>query len=319
MRRTMICLHGFTPEQEAVLRAAAPEWDIHSGRTGAIDAAVYRQAEIICGWNGEAARECLKPEARLRWVQTWSAGVDKLPLEALRRKGVLLTDAGGVHPAPVAETTLALMLGLTRGIHHAVRDQAAARWGKPPALPEMYGKTAAIVGAGSIGARIGRLAQAFGMRTLGVRRSGREAPGIDRMYGLGQLDEALAASDYVVNVLPYTASTHHLFNAERFAAMKPSALFINVGRGRTVDTGALIAALEHGRIAGAGLDVFEEEPLPPGHPLWKLDNVLLTPHTGGQTDQLQARVAALFADNLKRYLSEGASGLLNLVDYDKGY
>jgi phosphoglycerate dehydrogenase-like enzyme len=317
--RTMICLHGFTTEQEEMIGRMAPDWEIHYGRTSDIDQEVYRRAEIVCGWNGDAARECLKPESKLRWVQTWSAGVDKLPLDAFRRKGILLTDAGGVHPAPVAETTLALMLGLTRGIHHAVRDQAAARWGKPPALPEMHGKTAVIVGAGSIGARIGELAKAFGMRTLGVRRSDGAVPGIDAMYKLEQLDEALAESDYVVNVLPGTDATHHLFNADRFAHMKSNALFINVGRGSSVDTESLVAALQSGTIAGAGLDVFEEEPLPPEHPLWKLDNVILTPHTAGQTDQLKARVAALFADNLARYLSDGPAAMRNLVDYDTGY
>jgi D-2-hydroxyacid dehydrogenase (NADP+) len=317
--RTMICLHGFTTGQQEEIDRIAPDWEIHYGRTSDIDPETYRRAEIVCGWNGDAARECLKPDSKLRWVQTWSAGVDKLPLDEFRRRGILLTDAGGVHPAPVAETTLALMLGLTRGIHRAIRDQATAAWNPPPALPEMHGKTAVIVGAGSIGARIGELAQAFGMRTLGVRRSEGAAAGIDAMYKLEQLDEVLAESDYVINVLPGTAATYHLFNADRFARMKPEALFINVGRGSSVDTEALIAALQSGTIAGAGLDVFEEEPLPPEHPLWKLDNVILTPHTAGQTDQLKARVAALFADNLTRYLEGGADKMLNLVDYDTGY
>lgn len=317
--RTIICLHGFGPEEQALIRNAAPGCNILFGRTADLDPAAYREAEIICGWNRDAASLALQDDAKLRWVQTWSAGIDSYPLEAFRKRGILLTDAAGVHPAPVAETTLALMLGLTRGIHDAVRGQMSETWLKPSALPEMYGKTALIVGAGTIGARIASLSRAFGMRTIGIRRSPAPAPEFDRMDGLDGLDAAIAESDYVVNVLPDTPDTRHLFDEKRLALMKPSAYFINVGRGSAVKTDALVQALREGRIAGAGLDVFEQEPLPPGHPLWQLPNVIMTPHTAGQTDRLKARIAELFAANLAIYLRGETDKLINLVDYAKGY
>ncbi|CAM4454889.1 D-2-hydroxyacid dehydrogenase [Paenibacillus tarimensis] len=313
----MVCLHGFTPEQQEKVRQLTPGWSHIFGRTGEIDPACYSEAEIICGWNADAARECLKPESALRWVQTWSAGVDKLPLQELESRGVLVTNASGVHPEPMSETVLALMLGLTRGLHRSIRAQATAAWEKTGSLPEMHGKTAAVIGAGVIGREVAFLAKAFGMRTIGVRRSGKSAPGFDRVVTEDRLDQVLAESDYVINILPLTADTRHLFDERRFSLMKPTSYFINVGRGATVKTEALVTALQTGSIAGAGLDVFEEEPLPAGHPLWKLENVILTPHNAGATEHYKDRVVALFLDNLRRYLA--GEQLRNLVGYSQGY
>ena len=316
---TILCLHGFGPAEQEKIRRAAPGRSIIFGRTAEIAPDVYRGAEVVCGWNAQAAELCLAEGSKLRWVQTWSAGIDSLPLERLRQRGVLLTDAAGVHAIAVAETALAHMLGLTRGIHLAVRSQTAGEWTRPSALPELYGKTALIVGAGSIGARIAELARAFGMRTIGIRRTPAPHPAFDRVEGMDGLDQALAESDYVINVLPDTPETRGIFDEARLGLMKPTAFFINVGRGSAVVTEALVRALRERRIAGAGLDVFEEEPLPAGHPLWELDNVILTPHTAGHTNRLKERVADLFAANLEIYLRGETDRLINLVNYDKGY
>ncbi|PZD94695.1 D-2-hydroxyacid dehydrogenase [Paenibacillus sambharensis] len=313
----IVCLHGFTPEQQEEVRRLAPGWSLTFGRTGEIDPACYREAEIICGWNADAARECLESGAALRWVQTWSAGVDKLPLQDFGSRGVLVTNASGVHPEPMSETVLAMMLGLTRGLHRSIRAQAGAAWEKTGSLPEMHGKTAAVIGAGAIGREVAFLAKAFGMRMIGVRRSGRSAPGFDRVVTEDRLDDILPESDYVINILPLTAETRHLFDEGRFRLMKPTSYFINVGRGATVKTEALVSVLQSGGIAGAGLDVFEEEPLPAGHPLWKLDNIILTPHNAGATEHYKERVVALFLDNLRRYLA--GEQLRNLVGYSQGY
>jgi len=169
-----------------------------------------------------------------------------------------------------------------------------------------------------VGTEIARIAQAFGMHTLGVRRSGRPAPHVDDMRTPDRLDEALAESDVVVNVLPHTEETVRLFDAVRFSRMKPSAIFINVGRGTAVDTDALTEALKNGVIAGAGLDVCEPEPLPEDHPLWALDNVILTPHIGGATERYKARMTELFVANLQAYLATGTPAK-NIVDYAKSY
>jgi len=316
---TILCLHGFGPAEQEKIRKAARDWPVVFGRSAEIDPEVYDNAEVVCGWNAQVEELALREDSKLRWVQTWSAGVDSLPLEAMRRRGLLLTDAAGVHSVAVAETVLAHMLGLTRGIHHAVRSQSAGEWKRPSGLSELYGKTLLIVGAGAIGTRIAELARAFGMRVIGIRRTPAPQPGFDRMDGMDRMDEAIAESDYIVNVLPDTRVTRGIFDEARFRRMKPTAFFINVGRGSAVVTEALVEALRERRIAGAGLDVFEEEPLPAGHPLRELDNVILTPHIAGHTDRLKERVADLFAANLELYVRGETDRLINLVDYNKGY
>ena len=298
--RNMICLHGLTPEQEERIRAAAPEWSILFGRPNELDRSVYRDAEVILGWCGTAAEECLQQDSKLRWVQLWSSGADYMPFAALQEKGIMLTDAGGVHPVPMAETVFAMLLAFTRGLPWAIRNQQQRSWNKEGHFTELTGKTIGIIGVGHIGTEIARLAQAFGMRVSGVRRSKRSAPYVEAIYSLEELDKVLEESDVVVNVLPKTDRTLRLFDEGRFAAMKAGALFINVGRGTTVETDALVRSLQEGHLGGAGLDVFDIEPLPEDHPLWSMDNVIITPHIGGNTDQLKERVTALFSRTCRR-------------------
>ncbi|XEC96352.1 D-2-hydroxyacid dehydrogenase [Paenibacillus tarimensis] len=317
--RKMICLHGLTPDQQERVRAAAPEWELVFGRASEIEVEHYRDAEVICGWSSAIAQEALKQETALRWVQGWSAGVDKLPLDTLRQYGVILTDASGIHPHPMAETAFALMLGLTRNLHLAVRSQQSRHWNPGSSYGEMYGKTIGIIGAGEIGMEIARLAKAFGMQVLGVRRSGRPATGVDQMTGLSGLEGVLRQSDYIVNILPLTGETKGLFDAAAFNQMKSGSYYINIGRGATTDTAALVGALRSGRLAGAGLDVFDTEPLPQEHPLWELDNVILTPHIGGATTLYTERVVQLFIYNLSYYLKGEISRMRNIVDYSKSY
>jgi D-2-hydroxyacid dehydrogenase (NADP+) len=252
---------------------------------------------------------------KLQWLQSWSSGIDSLPLELLEKRGILLTDASGVHARSVSETAFAMMLALSRGVAFAVRQQATSNWESPPTLAEMNGGTVAIVGAGEIGREVARLARAFDMRVVAVRRSGTAMPEVDAVYDQSRLDVALAEADYVVNILPLTSETKHLFNAQRFAAMKSGAYFINVGRGGTVRTEDLIEALDKGKLAGAGLDVFEQEPLPPEHRLWTMPNVILTPHNaGGNTVRNVDRLAKLFAHNLALYNAGETRIMRNLVD-----
>jgi len=316
--RTLVCLFGFTAEQEKEIAAAAPGWNVVFAKPKELDAGLLRQAEVVCGWHdvvGDALRE---GASRLRWVQSGSAGVDNVPLGMLERLGVTLTTASGVHPGPMAETAFAMLLAFTRNLHRSVRKQAERKWERFEAYGELRGRTIGIVGAGQIGAEVARLAQAFGMRTLGVRRSGAAAPHFERMAPFERLDEVLAESDVVVNILPGTAETRRLFDAQRFARMKPGALLINIGRGSTVDTDAMVAALREGRLGGAGLDVFDPEPLPGDHPLWGMDNVIILPHVGGMTDRYKERLAGLFLANLRDYLERGAP-TKNVVDYARGY
>lgn len=300
------------------IREATPGFSLVLGDDKEAIETGLKEAEIICGWNAEAEAMCLRFGTPLRWIQAWGAGVDKLPLDRLASLGITLTTASGVHPNPVSETAFAMMLSLSRRLHVSMRNQQSASWQAAGDLIEMHGKTIGIIGVGAIGEEIALLAKAFKMTTLGVRRSGLEAEYIDRMYDINGLNSVLAESDYIVACMPLTAETRHLFSYEQFELMKPSAYFINVSRGATVHTDSMIEALKQGRIAGAGLDVFEQEPLPSNHPLWQLDNVIITPHNGGVTDQYTTRAAEIFLANLKTYV-QGQQPTINLVHTDRQY
>ena len=279
------------------------------------------------------------PEAapRLRWVQLHHAGVDRLLEHPLYAKDdVLFTTASGIHTVAIAEYVLALILAFAHHLPKMFADKASATWPKgrwARYVPrELRGATLGIVGYGSIGREVARLARAFGMRVLAVKRDLRNLedegyclPGTgdphaeipERIYPVEALHSFLGECDYVVLALPLTPATRHLIDAAALAAMKPTAILINVARGSLVDEKALIAALEKGTIAGAGLDVYEVEPLPEDSPLWKLPNVILSPHVSGFTPYYDERATDLFAENLRRFLA--GEPLLNVVDRSRGY
>ncbi|TVY04147.1 D-2-hydroxyacid dehydrogenase [Cohnella terricola] len=314
---TLLLLFELKPEQIEQIRDIIPDWTIVSGDADSIADEYFLNAEIVLGWNSrmEAA---LDSAARLKWVQTSSAGVDKLPLDKLRDRGIYLTSASGIHPVSMAETLFAMLLAFSRNLHHAIRQQSRGQWKASERYHQLAGRTMGIIGVGVIGEEVARLGKAFGMRTLGVRRSAKPVEAVDEMYGMEQLDFVLAQSDVIVNILPYTEETHHLFDAGRFDRMQSHALFFNMGRGASVDTDALVEALANGAIGGAGLDVFETEPLPSDHPLWTMDNVIITPHIGGWTSQYKQKVTDIFTSNLRNYAAGERPGR-NLVDYGRNY
>jgi D-2-hydroxyacid dehydrogenase (NADP+) len=259
----------------------------------------------------------LEAAGRLRFIQSVSAGIDVFGLDALKAKGVRLASAKGANANAVAEHAMGLILGLSRMIHTARDNQARKHWrgmiGDPAAREdEIAGKTLLIVGLGGIGGRIARFAKAFDMRVVGLKRdTSALVENIDALVGPGDLDGALGEADIVVLTCPLTPETEHLINAQRLVAMKPTAHLINCARGRVVDENALIAALQAGTIAAAGLDVTREEPLPETSPLWAMENVLITPHTGGETASYEKRVIDLLIGNLGR-MSRGET-LVNQV------
>ncbi|WP_123043053.1 D-2-hydroxyacid dehydrogenase [Cohnella candidum] len=318
--KTILCLHSLPEDQRELIRREASDCRIIFSPDEPAEERDYREAEIVFGWDRRAKEFLLQGDAKLRWMQSGSSGIDSYPLKQLEDRGVILTDASGVHARSVSETVLAMMLGLSRGIAAAMENKPDGRWESPATMAEMNGSTAAVVGAGQIGRETARLARAFDMKVIGIRRSGGESPEFDETHDLSRLEEALRQADYVVNILPLTDETRHLFDAERFAQMKKGAYFINVGRGASVRTEDLVRALESGHLAGAGLDVFEQEPLPADHPLWRLPNVILTPHNaGGMTERNRERLTQLFVSNLKLYLAGQADALRNLVDYRQQY
>jgi len=280
-------------------------------------------AEVVtCG---NLSHEQIAMAERLRWISFWSAGMDGKVTDQMLERGLLLTNASGVHGANIAEHVMCLMLMFTRRMDVHFRSQLAGRWerGLPAnkaGADELTGQTLGIVGLGRIGEALAHRASAFGMKIIAAKRdpSARhgDAP-IDALYGFDDLPRLLQKSDHVCIALPYTPETDHLFDSAMLAHCRPTAYLYNIARGRIIDEAALIDALANGRLAGAGLDVFEKEPLPPDSPLWSLPNVLITPHTAGITPYYFKRAAELFAENLTRYLD--GTKLNNLYDPSRGY
>ncbi|HAF97058.1 D-2-hydroxyacid dehydrogenase [Paenibacillus lactis] len=314
----IIALHDITPQQRQKIKEIAPSYELTVTKAKDLAPGMIRNADILVGWSRTIEEEALAQDSKLKWIQAWSAGVDKLPLKKFEERAILLSNASGVHSVPITEHIFAMILAFNRNLHLAVRQQTNKRWDTSGTFTELAGKTIVIVGVGQIGSHTARIAQAFGMRTIGVRNSGKPDPHVDVMYTVDQIDEALSQGDYVVNILPLTAQTKDIFNHERFSAMKTSAFFVNVGRGATVITSDMIQALQSGALAGAGLDVFEEEPLPPEHPLWTMDNVIITPHMAGDTDRYGERAVEIFLDNLKSYVKDGTL-IRNVIDYSRSY
>lgn len=258
----------------------------------------------------------------LRWFQQWGAGADWL----LRHPDVaasqlIVTSGSGIHAIPISEHILALILALGRGLHTAIRHQVQHKWQSPTdwgTLFELPGKTMLLIGVGAIGERTAEIATALGMRVIGVRRDPSiGAPGVAAMHPPQALLDLLPEADFVVLTAPLTPETHHLIDARALQAMKPSAYLVNIGRGGTVDEPALIAALRQGRIAGAGLDVVAQEPLPSDSPLWAMPNVIITAHYAGATPHYDERAMPIFLENLRRYLA--GEPLQNVVDKTLGY
>ncbi|WP_404357174.1 D-2-hydroxyacid dehydrogenase [Cytobacillus firmus] len=318
-KRTCIITHDLEPSQLERINEIIPDWELISGKDPANWQNEMKKAEVIAGWKKELKEMVLEGDSKLRWFQSWSAGVDSLPLAEMELQDIQITSANGVHANPISETIFALMLGLTRKIHTYVKNQQAKVWHHSGLKLEIHNKTIGLIGAGAIGKETARIAKAFGMKVIGVRHSGRPEEYFDEMYTSGQLNDVLPQCDYVVVTLPLTPETRQLFGSEQFALMKDSAFFINIGRGEIVKERDLIDALQNGQIAGAGLDVFEKEPLSEDSPLWELDNVIVTPHTAGSTEHYTRRVIEdIFIPNLKEYITIGIPGI-NLVDYQKGY
>ncbi len=253
---------------------------------------------------------------KLKFIQSISAGTDQYSREALKAAGIRLASGHGVNARAVAEHAMSLILAMTRQLHFARDNQAKHHWrGMVPDLAkredELGRKTLLIVGLGRIGSHLASLAKAFGMRVIGTKRDpGSGGAGADDVFSNGRLGEILPLADFVALTCPLTPQTEGLINAAALARMKPSAYLINVARGKVVDEPALIAALNDGRIAGAGLDCTAEEPLPNASPLWDIPNVLITPHTAGETQKYEDNVIELLLENLDR-LWRGETELMN--------
>jgi phosphoglycerate dehydrogenase-like enzyme len=280
--------------------------------------------DVVCSFRPPVETANLAPN--LRWIALPSAGAERVVAQGLvQPEGPVVTTANGVHAIPIGEFVLGLMLQWARNWPelNALRREHAwpdhARWERLRGT-ELHGATLGVIGLGAIGRQVARFGRVLGMHVVAARQSAQ--PGatdrdVDVLLPSGAIGELLAQSDYVVIAVPSTPATHHLLGHEQLARMKPTAFLVNIARGQIVDEGALTAALTSGRLAGAGLDVFEEEPLPPESPLWGMPNVILSPHISGATNRYSERFTDLFLENVRRW--RAGEPLLHRVDPARGY
>ena len=276
---------------------------------------VLDKVEIISGW---FPFDLVLMAHNLRWVQQWGAGADWLlhyPEAVVM--DFLLTNVSGIHATPISEHILAFMFTFARGFHFANTFQKNKDW-KSPGWQEVFelaGKTLLLIGIGSIGARTAESASSLGMRVLGIRRNpSLDSSGVEAMFGPDHLIDILPEADFVVITVPLTRETKEMIGERELKQMKQTAYLINIGRGGTINENALINALKNGTIAGAGLDVFDDEPLPENSPLWAMENVVITAHYAGRTPHYDERAISIFLGNLKRYISnEPLNNVVNKV------
>lgn len=270
------------------------------------------EAEIIVGLAPLLTEPLIQAAAKLQWVHALTSGVDNILAMQAVGPGVTLTNCGGLHGPQMSELVFLMMLNLNRNYPRMLANQQARKWERWP-QPLLLNKTVTIAGIGRVAEELAQRCTAFGMTVLGVSDGRSEVPCFTRIYKRKDLHAAVAGCDFLVGLMPYDASSHHIINASVFAAMPSSAALISISRGDCVDEDALREALRTGQIAGAGLDVFAKEPLHPDDPIWSAPNVLITPHIGGMSDIFRQQALPRLADNLTAFAASGAAQLHGLV------
>jgi D-2-hydroxyacid dehydrogenase (NADP+) len=326
--KLVICAHhrfslwNAPPELASRLRQRWPEMNVvHLPHYDALGSEIG-DADIYVGFS-------IRPEQfalarKLKWIHSTAAAVGQLMYPAVRQSGIAVTNARGVHSVPMAEHILGTLVALARRLPDCLRYQQQRRWAQQelwdaPVRPrELNGSVLLFIGFGSIGRATAKLARPLGVRVWAITRSGHADPQLaDRIFPASELHAVLAQADFIVLAAPETSATRKLIGAREFAVMKKTAYFMNVARGALVDEAALLAALEEQRIAGAAIDVASEEPLPPENALWKLPNLLITPHISAITGRLWERQADLLMENLDHWFR--GRELLNRVDLAREY
>ena len=260
----------------------------------------------------------LEKMKNLEWIQCAFSGINHFPLDYLRDNGIILTNARGVHRISMSEFIVSLLLSIVRKSYHYVKAHLNRKW-DPIRVDELYGKTIGFIGVGVVARETARKLRPFDVRIVGVKNNVEPVEYFDEIYGGDGLNRLLEESDFVIALVPLTDETRGMIGEEQFRRMKKTAWFINVARGPIVDEKALIKALKEGWIAGAGLDVFEKEPLPEDNPLWDLDNVIITPHMAGPSPHYMDRLMDFFIDNLEAFVEGNTDKMVNVIDYGRQY
>jgi len=315
MTERILTLHALEPDQLARLEQADVE---------VVTADTYQNAggpiTIIFGWSQLGASVLQDPKNHVHWIQTASAGIDYLPLDYITEHHVTVTNASGVFSPAIAESTIGYLLYFLRGFNEAVKNQAGHFWQQPERddLHSLSAQKVVIYGTGSIGQAVAKLLNGFGNQPFGGNRSGHPVDGFQQTVSLDNDAEVLKDADIVINDMPATKATVHYFDAAYFKRLNGLRVFVNVGRGPSVDTQALMDALLYQEVMHAALDVFETEPLPRDSKLWDYPNVLITPHQTGYSVANTRPIFELFAQNLTSLLKTGKVSV-NLADPQKGY
>ena len=315
-----IVVRGADDRRLAALREVAPGAAIVAASGDAEAVAAAAGADVLVGF---CSPEVLAKATDVRWIQLMSAGVEEcVSLPEVKNRKLLVTNMQRVAAPVIAEHVIAMVLALSRGLPAFLAQQPAGSWSEEAAPPGsmrvVKDKTLLVVGLGGIGTEVARRAHGLGMRVVATRASGKTGPDFVAYVGLpDEMGKLAAGADVVVNATPLTPATTGIFDKKFFGAMKPKGFFINVGRGPSVVTADLVAALRDGRLAGAGLDVTDPEPLPRDHPLWRLPNVIVTPHVAAQSDLGREARWTIVRENLRRYVA--GEPMLSVVDVERGY
>lgn len=312
MKMNLLILDSQAEEYRRALEPEFPELVIRACKTENEVGDFIEKAKFLLTFN--ISDPLIRKAVNLEWVQALGTGVDAILGLPSLPKGVLVTSTRGIHGPQMSELAMLLMLALTRRFPDTVRNQDKSVWDRWPA-ELLWKKKVGIFGLGAVGEEIALRCKAFGMTVYGINRSGKGVDAVDRMFGLDGLLTVAREVDYFIVAVPLTPETRGRVGAEVVSAMKPTAFLLNLARGPVVDEKALIRALESRTIAGAGLDVFDEEPLPQSHPFWKMKNVIVTPHVGGTSTFYVSQVLPIFRENLRRYLKGERHALINVVDH----
>ena len=290
-----------------------PDVAFHAFKSANDAYGVAGDVEVIIGLGHHISRELIAAAGKLKWIQALTTGTDTLTVPGVMPPHVLLTSTRGIHGPQMSELAFLNMIALQRNFRKMQRNQADAKW-EQWAQPILDGKTIVIVGLGLLAEHLAARCRLFGMKVIGVSgsRSG-SVPNFDEVVSRAELASVAGRADFLMLLVPYSPQTHHLVNRDVIAAMKPSAFLINLARGGVLDEAALIEHLRAGKIAGAGLDIFSTQPLPPDNPLWTMPNVIITPNIGGRSDRFVSQTMSVLEPNIAAFKEGRLKDLRNLV------
>jgi D-2-hydroxyacid dehydrogenase (NADP+) len=308
----VLIIHHDAQQYSEPLQRSFPDVTFHPFKHGGDAKAVAGDVEVIIGLGHHIPNDVIKAAGRLKWIQALTTGTETLTAPGVLPAHVLLTSTRGIHGPQMSELAFLNMIALNRDFRKMQHHQAEAKW-EPWNQPILEGKTVVVVGLGTLAEHLAERCKLFGMTTIGVSSGRSGAPHFDEVQPRDRLVQAAARADFLVLLVPYSKPTHHLVDRAVLAAMKPSAFLINLARGGVLDEAALIEHLEAGRIAGAGLDIFSVQPLPPDNPLWRMPNVIITPNVGGRSDTFVEQTLTIVEPNLRAFVEGRLKDLRNLV------